>query len=201
MKYTLAEQAIIWLDSFIGITKDQKLHIIKNVKDPTTILDNISLIENCLGKGISEKEICAIKTSHSLKMHKHICNELDKENIQAICCISDNYPDELFNISDPPLILYAKGNINLLKSKKRFSIVGSRKTLPAIISKAEEFAKELSDNGVTIVTGLAEGVDVSAIKGALSSGNIISIIPGGFKHVYPDFHHSIFHRIYYNIHS
>lgn len=192
MKYSDDERAIIWLDSLIGLSKEQKLRIINETKSPSAIMKDPSLVINCVGKSIKESTYQNLIASLKLGAKDDILSELDELGAVAVTCMSDYYPDSFLRIPDPPLVIYCKGNLDLLKSKHLFTIVGSRKTLPQIIVKATEFSEELSKNGVTLVTGLAEGVDSAVIKGALPSGNIISIIPSGFKNIYPEFNHRLF---------
>ncbi len=74
-------------------------------------------------------------------------------------------------------MLYARGNTALLKGEA-FAIVGSRKTAPAILEECKRFSSKLSEKFV-IVTGVADGADSAAAKGALDSGNVICVLPGG----------------------
>ncbi|MBE5744474.1 MAG: hypothetical protein E7358_07210, partial [Clostridiales bacterium] len=76
--------------------------------------------------------------------------------------------------------LYCVGNFDLLNSENVFAMVGSRKTIPSVLKLGEEFAEKLSNSGVTIVTGVAGGGDLSAIKGAYKSGNLICVLACGF---------------------
>jgi len=195
INYTDNERAIIWLDCFSGFSREQKLKIINCTKDPAAILADLTVISKFIGKDVGENVYNALKASLELGMDKKAVNDLASEGITAVTCVSDLYPKQLLQIPDPPMILYCKGNLSLLSERNLFTIVGSRKSLPAIVTTAEEFSKDLSSNGVTVVTGLAEGVEAAVIKGALPSGNVISIIPGGFKHVYPEFHRRLFDEV------
>lgn len=121
------------------------------------------------------------------KKYLELCQLYNKKGIIAITEVDDNYPSEYKQISLNPICLYAKGNIKLLNAKNKFSIVGSRKTTPAILKITEDFSKMLADNGVVIVTGVAGGGDLSAVKGAISSGNIICILASGFDNAYREY--------------
>ena len=95
------------------------------------------------------------------------------------------YPENLINTPVPPVVLYLKGNKELLKERYKLSIVGSRKTLPQYLAVAEKISAEISGCGGVIVTGIADGADSAAIKGALKSGRIISVQAGGVSPVTP----------------
>lgn len=99
--------------------------------------------------------------------------------IRAIEQNSPYYPDEWKEISDKPQTLYAAGNIELLKTRK-LTVVGSRRTPKSALVLGEAIAKELSRE-FTIVSGAADGGDSAAISGALSSGNVICLLAGGFS--------------------
>lgn len=99
--------------------------------------------------------------------------------IQEIKQNSPYYPDEWRNLSDKPQTLFAAGNVELLK-KRKFTVVGSRRTTKAALALGEEIAKELAET-FTIVSGAAEGGDSAAILGALPSANVICVLAGGFS--------------------
>jgi DNA processing protein len=90
------------------------------------------------------------------------------------------YPKEWKTLSDPPPVLYARGNTELLNERK-FTIVGSRRTPAPALQAGKEIAKELS-YAFVIVTGTADGGDSAAIEGALAgSGKVICVLAGGFS--------------------
>lgn len=99
--------------------------------------------------------------------------------IKAIERDSAYYPSEWHQFSDKPQTLYAVGNIELLL-KRKFTVVGSRKTPKTALALGETVAKELASK-FTLITGAADGGDSAAIKGALASGNIICVLAGGFS--------------------
>lgn len=98
---------------------------------------------------------------------------------------SSDYPPLLKEIFDPPLLLYAQGNIDLLKSPG-LAIVGTRK--PTAYGKAitGRLASDLAGRGLTIVSGLARGIDSTAHRGALDAGGkTIAVLGSGIDVVYP----------------
>lgn len=120
---------------------------------------------------------------------------LNKRDIRAVTIVSEEYPESLKNIPIPPLVLYCKGDISLLNGEN-FGIVGSRKSLPVSRGIAENYAGSLSSAGFTIVSGIAEGADSVALKKAVSSGGkVITVVAGGFDHLYPKSNQSLFDTI------
>lgn len=109
---------------------------------------------------------------------------------------SKNYPERLRKIGDFPMVLYATGNIDLLQ-KPMFAIVGSRSASAEALQISYNFAKELSQNGYTIVSGFANGVDTSACKGALDYGTV-QVLGSGLKVPYPKDNSSLFKDVLKN---
>lgn len=95
------------------------------------------------------------------------------------------YPRTLLDTPDPPTVLYGRGNPALLDTPA-LAIVGSRNATPQGLRNAEAFAQLLAQRGLTIVSGLALGVDTAAHRGALSApGNTIAVIGTGADRLYP----------------
>jgi DNA processing protein len=110
-----------------------------------------------------------------------------------------DYPRALLEIPDPPTMIYAKGRLDLLHSHANLAIVGSRNASTQGISNAEVFAKELAAGGMTIVSGLALGIDAAAHRGALNAkhgyASTIAVIGTGCDIVYPARNRDLAHRI------
>lgn len=104
----------------------------------------------------------------------------------AILTLADAaYPQRLLDTADPPTVLYVKGRVELLNSAA-LAIVGSRNATPQGESNAEAFAAVLSSAGLTIVSGLALGIDAAAHRGGLrGAGSTIAVIGTGLDRVYP----------------
>lgn len=93
---------------------------------------------------------------------------------------SPDYPAEWKSLPDAPPVIYARGNIALLRGRK-LAVVGSRRTPAPALKLGGRICKELSE-AVTIVTGTADGGDGAAIEGALSgNGRVICVLAGGFS--------------------
>lgn len=105
------------------------------------------------------------------------------------------YPALLAQIPDPPLMLYAIGELSLL-ARPGLAIVGSRNASVQGKANAEAFARALSDGGLAIVSGLAAGIDASAHVGALcGAGSTIAVVGTGLDRVYPARHRELAQRI------
>lgn len=95
------------------------------------------------------------------------------------------YPPLLLEIHDPPLLMYVKGDVDLL-ARPALAIVGSRNASTQGMLNATAFARALGGAGLTIVSGLALGIDSAAHQGALgSAGSTVAVIGTGIDIVYP----------------
>ncbi len=96
------------------------------------------------------------------------------------------YPERLKKIKNAPAQLYVEGNYELLKADS-IAIVGTRKCTSYGKKYAAKFAKELSQKGICVVSGLAIGIDTIAhINSMQEIGKTIAVIGSGFKHIYPE---------------
>ncbi len=113
----------------------------------------------------------------------------------ALCPTDANYPVLLKEIADPPHVLYAQGNIDLLRS---FSVamVGSRAATAYGKRAAFTLARDLANAGTTVVSGLAIGVDGEAHRGALSvNGATIAVLGCGLDITYPRKNAKLYEKI------
>ena len=117
------------------------------------------------------------------------------------------YPQTLLNMEDPPLLLYGMGAVGVWASAglnattlQSLAVVGSRNPTPQGAANARAFAQALAEAGLTIVSGLALGVDGAAHEGALdgaADGQLatIAVVGTGLDRVYPRQHRDLAHRI------
>lgn len=106
------------------------------------------------------------------------------------------YPAELLEIADPPLLLYALGDVSLLSHPKRLAVVGSRNPTAQGALTARDMCRSLAGEGVCIVSGLALGIDGAAHEGALDAGgSTIAVVGTGLDRVYPRSHLDLAHRM------
>lgn len=106
-----------------------------------------------------------------------------------------NYPASLLEIADPPTLLYARGNPDLLK-RPMLAVVGSRNATGQGLSNAERFSAALSEAGFTIVSGLALGIDAAAHRGALRGpSSTVAVLGTGVDRCYPSGNAALYERI------
>ncbi|MBS0335800.1 MAG: DNA-protecting protein DprA [Proteobacteria bacterium] len=106
-----------------------------------------------------------------------------------------SYPRLLLEIPDPPPLLYARGNVDLL-GRPALAVVGSRNGTAQGLRNAEAFARTFSEGGLTIVSGLALGIDAAAHRGGLAgAGSTIAVLGTGIDVVYPKSNAALFAEI------
>lgn len=110
---------------------------------------------------------------------------VNNKGIDIVTYLDSTFPNSLKEQGNYPVVLYYKGNLNCL-SRSSVAIVGSRKMTSYGREVAEMFAGELGGMGITIVSGLARGIDTAAHKGALLvGGTTAAVLGGGIDNIYP----------------
>ncbi|MHB8760163.1 MAG: DNA-processing protein DprA [Thiobacillus sp.] len=114
----------------------------------------------------------------------------------ALMTLGDaDYPAALLEIPDPPAILYCKGRRELL-GRPALGIVGSRNATPQGLRDAEAFALALSNAGLTVVSGLALGIDAAAHRGGLAgAASSIAVLGTGLDRIYPARNQALAHEL------
>ncbi len=108
------------------------------------------------------------------------------------------YPENLRKIEGPPEFLYLEGNTQLLNSKS-LAIIGARNCSENGIKIATKFATELSTSGITIVSGLAKGIDTVAHTSSYDKkGRTIAVLAGGFNKIFPEENIELYKQILKN---
>ena len=111
--------------------------------------------------------------------------QMQQSETVAIAISDPRYPAILREIFDPPILLFARGRVELMKSLL-FGVVGTRRPTPYGMAAAERLSGDLARAGLTIVSGMARGIDTAAHKSALATGgDTIAVLGCGIDIVYP----------------
>lgn len=152
---------------------------INSEKDLKEILDYI------INKDKSMYEFSLESIKRGFEKAEKIIFHSEKLDIKIVDILNKNYPINLKNIKDRPLILFYKGNFEVLSSKKNIAIVGTRKPSIYGINSYYCISKFLSNRGFNIVSGLAIGCDEYAHKGNIySKSKGIAVLSGGLVTIY-----------------
>ncbi len=175
MIYTKDECDVIVADSIGELSYKQKKLLLASLfkANPNCGKYAAVLIKSC-GEGVYNN---AKERLQSENYRKKVLQSLDKRGVVCVTCKSKGYPQRLKQIPAAPLVLYARGNVELLNGET-FGVVGSRKTIPVAYEECKSICTTLAEK-LVIVTGVAEGADSAAAYGALKTGNVICVLPGG----------------------
>ena len=178
------ERTAVWLDSFDAITLKQKFLLLDYFVEPQRLFDdftaNADFIKAVVGDAIYSKMEYARNEDYIDRMIESYQND----GIGFVSRYNEKYSNLLRQIENPPLILYYKGDISLLNTFC-IGMVGTRHCTHYGADCARKFSKELAENGMTIVSGLATGIDTYSHEGALVGGKTITVFAGGVDIVYP----------------
>jgi DNA processing protein len=118
-----------------------------------------------------------------------------KHNARVICPEDDEYPAALRQMPDPPICLYIKGRLQP-EDARAVAVVGARKCTHYGREQSRRFGYALAERGVTVVSGLARGIDGAAHWGAIeANGRTIAVLGNGLAHIYPPEHDKLAARI------
>src|SRR6266849_10232925 len=113
---------------------------------------------------------------------------LKKLGIRALTLLDDEYPALLRQVADPPPVLFLRGKLTI-EDGQAVAIVGTRRATSYGQAVAQRLARDLAAAGVTIVSGLAKGVDTQAHRAALDAGGrTMALLGNGLDQVYPSEH-------------
>jgi len=145
--------------------------------------------------GLSPRMVQGILGESSRELEEGLA-ALKKHQIRLLSFWDEDYPEALRPIHDPPALLYVRGQ---LPAGECFAIVGSRGATPVGLGLAEEIAEELASRGLTIVSGLARGIDSAAHRGALkAAGATLAVLGCGVDRVYPPENARLYQQILEN---
>ena len=110
----------------------------------------------------------------------------EAHGIRSMTILEASFPPCLRDLPDPPGILFFRGNPDVLGAERKVSMVGSRNASYNGLKAAERIAEGLSQSGVTVISGLALGIDAAAHRGCLKGGSpTVAVMGGGLDKVYP----------------
>lgn len=173
----------IWL-SRLNIETKVINDLLRKYKKPVKLwqLDKKELIKNKL----SNENVLEILDKEKRRDLSKYIEYLDNHNIKMLNIYDNEYPDNLRNIYDTPPLIYIKGNKEILNNPS-FAIIGCRDCSMYGKQVTQKIAGKLAKNGITIISGLARGIDTNAHIGTLkANGKTIAVVGTGLDIVYPN---------------
>lgn len=148
-----------------------------------TNLEINNLLELCSSEDL--KRIYNLEKGYAFSRFDDISKIIDKNSISFVCIKDENYPDNLKNIFDPPFLLYYRGDINFI-TDETISVVGTRKPSVRGFHEAFKLGLELGKQNISVVSGLAMGIDVASHQGnILGGGKTVAVLGSGVDTIYP----------------
>ena len=125
----------------------------------------------------------------SMDLPDRILADCDRLGVDIMTLQDADYPQRLRQLADPPAVLYWRGKKLRVDDEAAIAVVGAREPSEYGRMAAEKFGLELSAGGALVVSGIAQGVDGCAIRGALKGGGpVISLLAGGVDRITPKEH-------------
>jgi len=180
-----SQESICWLalalTQGLGPTRIKKL--VEHYGRPDRVLQ-ASLTE-LEATGMLAVSAQSIATGKSLDLAQQECAKATEAGARIVALSDPEYPVRLKEIYDPPVVLYVRGNVELL-AKPGIAVVGTRHPTPYGTGMAERLSSDLAAHGLVIISGMARGVDTAAHRGAISAkGKTIAVFGTGIDVLYP----------------
>ena len=156
---------------------------------------NASLTQLQACPGIStEKAETIIRTRSRLDLESAWDNLQRQGDLGMITWLDSDYPMQLKQIYDPPPVLYFRGELSCLK-RPTIAIVGRRRASPRGLGWSRRLGRDLAAAGITVVSGLALGIDAAAHEGSLGTGKTAAVLGTGLDITYPRRNRELSRRI------
>lgn len=184
MNYNNDERALIWLNNY-PISVYKKNLLIEQFMSPSEMLEEINDSKDIFTSIVGNDTYSQMLVESDNGFIDKIIYAYDAKSIRILTIYSDDYPKDLANISDPPIVLYCRGNIDLLDTHK-IAVIGTRRMTRYGVDVTTKLTKELVYSKFTIVSGLARGIDSVAHRVCLENGgNTIAVLGCGIDIIYP----------------
>ena len=185
-------QAWLALDLIPGLGGEGLRRLLARFGAPSAVLaQSVSNLSQTVAPAVAR----AIADGPSAQRLDASLKWLDVESNHLLTLADDDYPSQLLEIADPPPVLYLKGRRELLR-RPGLAVVGSRNATPSGLQNAEAFARNLSEAGFTIISGMALGIDAAAHRGGLSAaGGSIAVVGTGLDLIYPARNKALAHEL------
>ena len=194
MFYSDRQRYWIWLSSIPGIGPKTFLWLMEEYGEAKYVWEQLILAKRML-PAETFKQLAKARTEEYMDS---LFVKMEEEGITALTMEDEAYPERLRRIERAPVTLYVRGSTEL-NDEKMFAIVGSRRITVDGMRFTSDIARNLAEEGVTIVSGLAMGADGQAHRGCLDAGGkTIAVLASGPDHIYPESHRGLADRILEN---
>ena len=178
-----------------GVGSTHFIRLLARFRSPAAVLHaSHGALKEVVGKALAEK-IVGYADVVDIDTQERLMGEYEARMLTMNDTL---YPARLGEIYDPPLVLFHRGEL-FETDETSVAIVGTRRATPYGLRMAEKLGRELAANGITVVSGMASGVDTAAHRGALEAGGrTVAILGCGVDVVYPKQNAELMHEIIQN---
>ncbi|MFA5524460.1 MAG: DNA-processing protein DprA [Tissierellales bacterium] len=188
---------LIWLSSINGVS-NRIIDVLGKKLGELRCIWSIDTKDVLAIKEIKENTKHEIIKNRNDIYYENLLKKIDKYKVEIITYLDERYPNSLRYIHDSPKVLYLKGQL-LPEDEISIAIVGSRKSTSYGNWASEKIASELSSIGISIISGMAKGIDTQVHLGALNNkGRTIAVLGCGVDIVYPNSNRELYNKIQEN---
>ena len=181
----------LWLTSRRGASRQGLMELLSHFGTPESAYfadrqayEQLGGLPEAARRSLEEKSLAGVDK---------ILGDCDRLGIRIMTIQDAIYPARLRAIHQPPLVLYWKGREIAVDEEAAVAVVGTRTATPYGVRMAGQLGLDLTRAGALVVSGIAEGIDAAAVRGALKAGGpVISVLGGGIDVVYPRSHRDLF---------
>lgn len=184
----------LWLSGRKGIAGQIGMRVLNHFGSPERVYFS-DLEEYRMIEGLPEHAIKSLMDK-SLDGADRILGDCDRLGIRLLTRQDAFYPERLAAIHQPPMVLYTKGRPVAFDEEAAIGIVGTRDATAYGTWAAAKLSMDLTRSGALVVSGMAQGVDAAAVRGALKAGGpVVSVLAGGLDVVYPREHRDLYEDV------
>lgn len=184
----------LWLTGRKGLAGQNGVRVLNHFGSPERVYFS-DPEEYAMVGGLSETALRSL-ADKSLSAADRILGDCDRLGIRLLTLQDATYPERLAAIHQPPMVLYMKGRPITFDEEAAVAIVGTRDATPYGVWAATQLSMELTRSGALVVSGMAEGIDAAAVRGALKAGGpVVSVLAGGIDVIYPREHWGLYEDV------
>ena len=188
-------EAAIALNLIPGLGPVRIMRLLQVFASPELILESPSSLLMEI-PGVGAQLACRISSWRSTVNPYRELELADNAGAAVTTVFDDSYPSSLRALPDPPIVLYSWGNWTGTDAERSIAVVGSRMATHYGRLCARNISHDLAEAGVTVISGLARGVDTEAHTGAMDAeGRTIAVIGAGLNKLYPRENRNLAQRI------
>ena len=179
----------IWLSLLPYIGPVTANRLLEHFEDPSRVY-RAKISELAKVKGITGRQMQSIAENKSLDRIREIMNSCEQNNISVLLKNDVRYPYRAKIMADAPVVLYYKGHFQEMKDS--VAIVGARRCTQEAKYKAVALAQQYTENGQTVISGMAKGIDSYAHTACLNAGGYtVAVVGNGLDICYPSEHKTL----------